>query len=305
MNNLDYKQKIKTSVIAVPPLARTSDLTVCEKENRRLIEHLKSGGIRTFLYGGNALFYHIRLSEYDQVVHQLVELAGPDSWVIPSIGSSFGMMMDQAAIAADLPVDTVMVLPQKDITDVAGIERGIRLAVDRMGKPVVLYLKFDRWLPPAAVERLVNDDCVSWIKYAVVLPDPNKDPYLRELLERVPAELFVSGMGEQPAICHMRDFNMGGFTSGCVCVRPDLSSQMLKAIQASDWQVAEKIREIFEPLENQRNTISPIRVLHEAIRVSGLSNVGPLLPLMSGLDETQLAPLSRVVESLQSANLAR
>jgi len=45
--------------------------------------------------------------------------------------------------------------------------------------------------------------------------------------------------------------------------------------------------------------------LHEAIRVSGLSNVGPLLPLMSGLDETQLAPLSRVVESLQSANLAR
>jgi dihydrodipicolinate synthase/N-acetylneuraminate lyase len=80
---------------------------------------------------------------------------------------------------------------------------------------------------------------------------------------------------------------------------------MLKAIQASDWQVAERIREIFEPLENQRNTISPIRVLHEAIRVSGLSNVGPLLPLMSGLDETQLAPLSRVVESLQSAKLTR
>ncbi|MFM8396424.1 MAG: dihydrodipicolinate synthase family protein, partial [Pirellula sp.] len=299
----DYSQRIQSSVIAVPPLARTSHYAVCEQENRRLIEHLKSGGIRTFLYGGNALFYHIRLSEYAQVVHQVVELAGPDSWVIPSIGSSFGMMMDQAAIAADLPVDTVMVLPQKDITDVGGIERGIRLAVDRMGKPVVLYLKFDRWLPPDAVERLVKAGCVSWIKYAVVLPDPNKDPYLRELLERIPSELFVSGMGEQPAICHMRDFKMGGFTSGCVCVRPDLSTLMLQAIQAGDWQKAEAIREIFEPLEDQRNSISPIRVLHDAVRTSGISEVGPLLPLMSGLDEAQLGGLVQVVETLRGASL--
>ncbi|MFM7517607.1 MAG: dihydrodipicolinate synthase family protein [Pirellula sp.] len=303
MKQTDYSQRIQSSVIAVPPLARTSDYAVCEQENRRLIEHLKSGGIRTFLYGGNALFYHIRLSEYAQVVHQVVELAGPDSWVIPSIGSSFGMMMDQAAIAADLPVDTVMVLPQKDITDVGGIERGLRLAVDRMGKPVVLYLKFDRWLPPDAVERLVKAGCVSWIKYAVVLPDPDKDPYLRELLERIPSELFVSGMGEQPAICHMRDFRMGGFTSGCVCVRPDLSTLMLQAIQAGDWQKAEAIREIFEPLEDQRNSISPIRVLHDAVRTSGISDVGPLLPLMSGLDEAQLGGLVRVVETLRGASL--
>ena len=301
MTSNDYKKQIQTSVIAVPPLARRDDLSVCDEENRRMIDHLKAGGVRTFLYGGNALFYHIRLSEYAEVVHQLVEQAGPDSWVIPSIGSSFGMMMDQAALAEKLPVDTFMVLPQKDITDQAGIERGIRLAVQRMGKPVVLYLKFDRWLPPAAVERLVNEGYVSWIKYAVVLPDPSNDPYLKELLDVVPSELFVSGMGEQPAICHMRDYRMGGFTSGCVCIRPDLSSSMLHAIQAGDWKKAEAIRAIFEPLENQRNDISPIRVLHEAVRVSGISNVGPLLPLMSGLDNSQLATLSQVARTLLDA----
>jgi len=114
--------------------------------------------------------------------------------------------------------------------------------------------------------------------------------------------LFVSGMGEQPAICHMRDFKMGGFTSGCVCVRPDLSTLMLKAIQAGDWHRAEAIRQIFESLEDQRNSISPIRVLHEAVRISGISNVGPLLPLMSGLDQMQLAGLVRVVETLQKAS---
>ena len=301
MTTIDYTKRIQNSVIAVPPLARTRELVVCESENRRMIEHLKAGGIRTFLYGGNALFYHIRLSEFAEVVHQLVELAGPESWVIPSIGSSFGMMMDQAAIAADLPVDTVMVLPQKDITDTAGIERGIRMAVERMGKPVVLYLKFDRWLSPAAVERLVRAGCVSWIKYAVVLPDPLNDPYLKELQELVPPNLMVSGMGEQPAICHMRDFAMGGFTSGCVCIRPDLSTQMLRAMQSGDWQSAEKIRMTFQPLEDQRNAISPIRVLHEAVRVSGISDVGPLMPLMSGLAENQLESLLRDVQALKRA----
>lgn len=301
MTAIDYKKRIQSSVISVPPLARTKDLVASEHENRRMIEHLKAGGIRTFLYGGNALFYHIRLSEYAEVVHQLVELAGAESWVIPSIGPSFGMMMDQAAIAADLPVDTFMVLPQKDITDVDGIERGIQLAVQRMSKPVVLYLKFDRWLPTSAVERLVRSGSVSWIKYAVVLPDPNNDPYLKELQDVVPSDLLVSGMGEQPAICHMRDFKMGGFTSGCVCIRPDLSTRMLRAIHSNDWGTADRIRTTFEPLEDQRNAISPIRVLHEAVGLSGICNVGPILPLMSGLSESQLGVLKGVVAKLQIA----
>lgn len=301
MSKTTFTSKIHSSVIAVPPLARKFDFSFCAEENRRIINHLKSGGIRTFLYGGNALFYHIRLSEYAQVLQHLVDLAGTDSWIIPSIGSSFGMMLDQAEIVADLPVDTVMVLPQKDITDALGIERGIRMAVDRMGKPVVLYLKFDRWLPPKVVERLVNDGCVSWIKYAVVLPDPRNDLYLKELLDIVPSDLFVSGMGEQPAICHMRDFRMVGFTSGCVCIRPDLSTKMLLAIQADHWDEAEQIRKILEPLEDQRNSISPIRVLHDAVRLSGISDVGPLLPLMSSLSDMELETLKQVVQDLQKA----
>ncbi|MFM7930191.1 MAG: dihydrodipicolinate synthase family protein, partial [Pirellula sp.] len=78
---------------------------------------------------------------------------------------------------------------------------------------------------------------------------------------------------------------------------------MLQAIQAGDWQKAEAIREIFEPLEDQRNSISPIRVLHDAVRTSGISDVGPLLPLMSGLDEAQLVGLVQVVETLRGASL--
>jgi dihydrodipicolinate synthase/N-acetylneuraminate lyase len=108
-------------------------------------------------------------------------------------------------------------------------------------------------------------------------------------------------MGEQPAICHMKDFQMSGFTSGCVCIRPDLSTEFLKSIQSGQWDKAEQIRHLFEPLEDQRNQVSPIRVLHEAVRLSKISDVGPLLPLMSGLDDSQVENLSRVVKNLQDA----
>jgi dihydrodipicolinate synthase/N-acetylneuraminate lyase len=149
----------------------------------------------------------------------------------------------------------------------------------------------------------VQQGFVSWIKYAVVLDDPSKDPYLKELLELVPRELFVSGMGEQPAICHMRDFQMGGFTSGCVCIRPDLSTQMLQAMRSANWEQADRIRALFEPLEDQRNAISPIRVLHEAVGLSGISNVGPLLPLLSGLSEPQRTEIANTVRRLKDVIL--
>lgn len=298
-SSIDFSEKIRQSVIAVPPLCRKSNLVVCPEENQRLITDLRAGGIKTFLYGGNAVFYHIRPSEYAQTVAMLCEFAGSDAWLIPSLGPSFGMMMDQAVELSKLPIDTAMVLPQKDITDSQGIERGIRLAVDKMGKPVVLYLKFDRWLPVEAVERLVDDGVVSWIKYAVVKQNPADDAYLIELLERISSKLFVSGMGEQPAICHMRDFHMGGFTSGCVCVRPDLSTQMLHAMQLGEWDRAEGIRRIFEPLEDLRNAISPIRVLHEAVRGAGVANTGPLLPLLSDLDLDQSQTIGDVAKALR------
>ena len=48
---------------------------------------------------------------------------------------------------------------------------------------------------------------------------------------------------------------------------------------------AEGIRAIFRPLEDLRNAINPIRVLHEAVRLAGIAGTGPMLPLMSNLPE--------------------
>lgn len=296
----EFVPRLRGSVIAVPPLARHSDLSVSRAENSKMIQYLKRGGVRTLLYGGNAVFYHIRPSEYAATVEMLLEEAGNDTWVIPSIGPAFGTMLDQAEQLALMPVDTAMVLPQKEITDPQGIEMGIRKVVERMGKPVVLYLKIDRWLPTDAVARLVRDGMVSWIKYAVVLPDAANDPYLQELLQVVPAELMVSGMGEQPAIVHMQDFGMASFTSGCVCIDPSLSTQMLRHIQRGEIEFANTCRKLFEPLEDLRNKTSPIRVLHEAVSASDVLDPGPLMPLLSSLTSEQRQEIDEAVKTLMT-----
>ena len=100
-------------------------------------------------------------------------------------------------------------------------------------------------------------------------------------------KIIVSGIGEQPAIVHLRDFGLAGFTSGCVCVAPNMSMRMLSSLQAQDYDYAESLRLEFKPLEDLRNTIHPIRVLHDAVRLAEIADTGPVLPLLSATSEQQ------------------
>jgi dihydrodipicolinate synthase/N-acetylneuraminate lyase len=283
-------------------LARNRDGRVCQQENARIIHYLEAGGVFNILYGGNAVFYHLRLSEYAETLNTLVENSSITTLIVPSVGPSFGMMMDQADVLKDFPFPTVMVLPQKEIADETGIASGIRKFAEAFGKPIVLYLKHDRWLSPSIVQRLVNDGLVSWIKYAVVLDNPKEDPYLKEILDVVPAKLLVSGIGEQPAIVHMRDFGMISYTSGCVCVAPKLSTRMLHAIQAHDDAKAEEIRQVFQPLEDLRNGIQPIRVLHHAVSAAGIAETGPIQPMLGELSESQRSLVATAAQALKAAD---
>ena len=286
------------SVFAVPPLARDADGEVCSDENAKIIRYLESGGIRSLLYGGNAVFYHMRLSEYAKTLTMLSEAAGDQTTVVPSIGPAYGLAVDQVDILREYSFATAMLLPSRDVVDQQGIATGIRRLAERFGKPLVLYLKFDRWLDPKLVESLHRDGVISWVKYAVVLDDPSKDDYLSQICDVFPTDRMVSGIGEQPAIVHLRDFGITGFTSGCVCVAPKRSMDMLHAIKAGDYESAEEIRCWFLPLENLRNRYSPIRVLHHAVAEAGIASTGPLLPLLSDLDDSTVAKIRTVVQSM-------
>jgi len=292
-------EQFASSVLAVPPLARDANLKICAQNNAKIIRHIESGGVSMLLYGGNANLYHIRVSEYARLLEVLEDGAADDTLMIPSVGPAYGTMMDQADILKGTRFPTVMVLPTKAVMTEPGLMTGFRHFVEAIDRPAVLYIKEEGYISPEGAAELLEDGLVSFIKYAIVRDDPADDPYLERLVDRVDPSRICSGIGEQPALIHLTKFRCSGFTSGCVCVNPTMSQRMLAAIHAKDYDTAEDIRKQFLPLEDLRNEINPIRVLHEAVELCGIADVGPHLPLLSGVVDSAASKIKAAAIELK------
>ena len=293
----------------VPPLARRADAarSIDFDANDRITAHIAAGGVSTFLYGGNAFLYHITLADYEALLDWMA--GQPDThWMIPSAGPSFGRALDQAALLRRHAFPAVMMLPCSDPRDAAGLERGLREIADAAETPLLLYLKSEHNFGPDpeagldTVARLVDDGVCVAIKYAVVRENPAEDAYLAALLDRVAAERVVSGIGERPAVAHLRDWGLTGFTTGSGCIKPRLSRAILEACHRGAYDEAERLRRLFLPLEDLRDAWGPSRVLHEATALAGVAETGPLLPFLSALDDAQRARLAPVARALAAAH---
>lgn len=293
---------LRNSVVAVPPLCRKADLSLADEENTKLIRHLEAGGVTTLLYGGNANLYNIAVSEYASLLEYLASAAASDTIVVPSVGPFYGNIVDQADILKRFQFPTAMILPTLFPSKPAGVQIAVRHFVQRAGIPAVLYIKDEGYITPEAAAELVNEGLISWIKYAIVRQDTTKDAFLSKLTQLVNPEIIVSGIGEQPAIIHLRDFGVNGFTSGCVCVAPAHSMRMMRAIHAKDYALAETIREEFRPLEDQRNAHGPIPVLHHAVALAGVARTGPFLPLLAPLPDALLPGIEKAAKDLLAKN---
>lgn len=295
-------------VFAVPPLARRPDAhrTLDFAENDRIVRHVASGGIRRFLYGGNAFLYHLTLAEYEAVLDWLSGQS-EDLWMIPSAGPSFGRAMDQAPLLRRHAFPVAMMLPCSDPRDAAGLEQGLREFADAAGSRLVVYLKEETNFGPDreagldVVARLVDDGICAWIKYAVVRADPARDAYLDALLERVDRARVVSGMGERPAVVHLEERGLPGFTTGSGCVQPGLCQRLFEAAAHGGFGAARELRERFLPLEDLRDEWGPARVLHHAVEAAGIASTGGIPPFVSPLAADRLERLAPVARRLVEA----
>lgn len=298
-------------VFPVPPLARKNDQrrTIDFAQNENIVRHLANGGMTRFLYGGNAFLYHITLSEFEELLDWLSGF-GDGLWAIPSIGPSYGRAMDQAALLRKYKFPCAMVLPCSDPRDAAGLERGLREISEAAGIPLVVYLKeesnfgADQEAGLDAVARLVGDGLCTWIKYAVVRQDPAQDAYLASLLKRVDRNRVISGIGERPAVIHLRDWKLPGFTTGSGCIAPRMSAEIFEACARGEFTEAEKLRAEFMPLEDLRDAWSPAKVLHYATQLTGLAETGPVPPYLSSISDQQKEELATIAQQLMSQNRA-
>jgi len=293
-------------VYAVPPLPRKADASrsLDFDAAERVAKHVTAGGISKFLYGGNAFLYHITLDEYDDLLGWLDAFPGSRT-PIPSLGPSYGRAMDQAKLIRRHSFSCAMMLPCSDPRDALGLEAGLREIAAAAGVPLIIYLKSedafgsDKEAGLDAVARLVDEGICVAIKYAVVRDEPLEDRYLEALLARVNRKHVVSGMGERPAVVHMRDFGLGGLTTGSGCIAPFLCSALLNACNDRNWTAAEALRAEFMPLEDLRDAWGPARVLHHATELAGIATAGPVPPFVSALAKAQLQQLSPVARRLR------
>jgi 4-hydroxy-tetrahydrodipicolinate synthase len=293
-------------IYAVPPLPRKNDprRSLDFDAAERLARHIHAGGISRFLYGGNAFLYHVTLDEFGDLLGWLDGFPAGRA-PIPSIGPSFGRAMDQARLLRRFSFPCAMMLPCNDPRDARGLEVGLREVADAAGIPLIVYLKADdafgsdKECGLDAVARLVDEGvCVS-IKYAVVLDRPEDDPYLTSLLRRVDRRRVVSGMGERPAIVHLRDFDLGGLTTGSGCIAPRTCTQLLDACRDGCWDAAEALRAEFMPLEDLRDAWGPARVLHHAVELASIATTGAIPPYVSPLSTAQIEQLAPVARALR------
>jgi len=296
-------------VYAVPPLPRKADSrrSLDLDAAEQVAKHIADGGISRFLYGGNAFLYHITLSEYEALLDWLGGFP-KERWAIPSVGPSYGRAIDQACLLRRHAFRSAMVLPSGDPRDARGMEAGIREIADTAGLPIILYLKSedgfgsDTVQALDAIARLVDDGIAIAIKYAIVRDEPEKDPMLDGLLQRVDRHRVISGMGERPAIVHLRDFGLGGLTTGSGCIAPFLCSAFFNAAAAKHWDAASALRAEFMPLEDLRDAWGPARVLHHATELAGIAPTGPIPPYVSSLSAERLETLSPVARRLRERN---
>jgi dihydrodipicolinate synthase/N-acetylneuraminate lyase len=296
--------ELQASVLAVPPLARRADLSLDRSANADLIGHIERGGVSTLMYGGNANFYNVGLYEYAEILDMLLETASPDTWIIPSAGPDYGKMIDQAAVLRDRPFPATMVLPASSASTFEGAEVGIAKFAERLGRPVIVYVKSETYITPRSIGRLAASGVVKAVKYGIVRPNPAHDDFLRELVDCVDRSIVISGIGERPALVHWREFGLASFTSGSVCVAPRVSQDILLALKRGDFTTAERLRAAFIPLEDCRDAWNPVRVLHEAVTLAGIADMGPLLPLMSNLEPARVEQVRAAAAKLLGFNEA-
>lgn len=291
------------SVISVPPLAFHSDGSICGEANRAIMEHISDGGVTTFLYGGNALVHHWPMSRYAEWWDLLASQAPPGSLILPSVGPDGGKLRDQAEILKTRDVEAALLLPIGLPFTIEGMKKALTDFHSKSGTQLLIYIKSDGYIPASDVSDLVEAGVVLGVKYAVPRGPDEVDTYLNALIAAIGPDRIISGFGEPPAIPHMIDQSLAGFTAGCVCISPAVSNAIFVALKAGNRREAERLLEPIKPLEALRNEINEIRVLHAAVEAAGIAPTGPILMPSAPIPEERRKDIETAAKALLAAEM--
>jgi dihydrodipicolinate synthase/N-acetylneuraminate lyase len=295
---------LASSIIALPPIARKPSGALNAAENVKIIEWLDAAGVATFMYGGVANLFNAALSDYGAILDLMESIAPKRAWVVPAIGADFGKAWDQIDILRGRDFPTAILLPFAPVQS-QGVATGLRRLSDRFGRPLMVFYKSADYLTAADAAALLSDGVLCCVEYGIAADEQGEFPYLAELLDKTGgAERIIDGAGEK-SIFATAPLGLRGYTSGSGLIAPHLSIAILKAVARGDGATTAALCARFAPFETLRALHSPIPVVHEAVRLAGIADTGPLGPFFEPLvDPAVVEPIALAALALKAASLA-
>ena len=256
------------------------------------------------MYGGVANLFNAALSECGAILDLIESIAPEDAWVVPAIGADFGKAKDQIEILRDRDFPTAILLPFTPVQS-RGVATGLRRLSDRFGRPMMVFYKSADYLAAADAAALLSDGVLCCVEYGIAPDERGQFPYLAQLLDDVGgAERIIDGAGEK-WITATAPFGLRGFTSGSGLIAPHLSMAILDAVKCGDAAKTATLCAHFGPFEDLRALHSPIPVVHEAVRLAGIADTGPLGPFFEPIgDPGAVKQITAAALALKSTSLA-
>lgn len=282
-------------ISAIPVTPFDADGAVDEAALQAVVARIVDSGIGLVVACGNTGEYSSLTSAESQRVTELTIEAAGSARALVGVGGDIGTASQEARAGIKRGAVGAMIHypPDPYISD-AGLLRYYEGLISEIDGVVVLYVK-GRGLPATVLERIVPLEKVAAIKYAV--PDL--------LLFGEFARLYGSSV---TLLCGLAEIwapffwmlGARGFTSGLVNVAPELSLEMLRALQADDYAGAMRVWEKVRPFEEMRAramNANNVSVVKDAMELRGLLATGTVRPPSASLDETGRAELTAVLAS--------
>jgi 4-hydroxy-tetrahydrodipicolinate synthase len=235
------------SGILVTPFDATDK--IAPQRLRPIVDRAVNAGVHMLVANGNTgEFYGLTMPEAEAMVHAAAEIIGGRIPLIGGVGRSVGdaCALARASRAAGAQVLMVHQPPDPFVAPRGVVEYVKRVADAGGGLPIMLYLRNDA-IGLDAIEALTKVPGVAGVKWAS--PTPMR---LAEAIRRcAPDIVWVDGLAE-PWAPPLYAVGARGFTSGLINVWPQQSVAIHRALDAADYEQANKLIGIMAPFEDVR-----------------------------------------------------
>lgn len=298
---MQYPRKTIAGITVTPfdPATKTIDWQAAEDNVKFLANH----GLKVLVpCGHTSEFYALSIEEAKETVRRTVKWAeGNGIYIAAGIGYAVPTAVELGLSAKKAGAHAVMIhQPVHPYVTEAGILSYYTSIIQALDMPVIIYFK-DENISDRVLKKLAPMEQLVGVKYAI-----NDLPRFAAVVRDIPQEhgiAWICGTAEKwaPFFHHA---GAEGFTSGLVNVCPDMSFDLLNALNAGDheeiWNIWSKVVP-FENLRAKYRAGNNVAVVKEAMNQLGLSGGATREPV-DPLDEADRQAVSDILKSWGKCN---